>query len=198
MNKKTLFGLALMAIVGLSSCGGAETNNETTESDTLLTVEPAEIEENEEEALAFDGIDKGAYMLYGHCEIDAIGDEFAVADMITSIEETGGFEGKVLVNINEVCQKAGCWITFDNGDNEPIRVFFRDHFTIPTETVSGTEAILYGQAVQDTLSIDFQKHLLDDAAENGEAVSQEEYDAITKDLIETTFDCESILVSKGE
>ena len=74
--------------------------------------------------------------------------------------------------------------------------FFRDHFTIPIETASGTEAVLYGDLVMDTLSIDFQKHLLDDAKEAGDEVSQEEYDAITEDKIEASFDCESILVKK--
>lgn len=198
MNKKYILGIVLAGAASLYSCGGSEGHDEaTTDADTTAVVDTVVTEEVEEEAaLAFDGVEKGDYTLYGHSEIEAAGDEPSVDAMLASIEETGGFEGKIAVTINEVCQKAGCWITFDNGDNEPIRVFFRDHFTIPTETASGTEAILYGQAVQDTLTIDFQKHLLDDAAENGQEVSQEEYDAITEDKIETTFDCESILVKK--
>ncbi|MBK6525468.1 MAG: DUF4920 domain-containing protein [Crocinitomicaceae bacterium] len=112
------------------------------------------------------------------------------------MEATGAFTDKVSVKIAEVCQKAGCWITFDDEKGGSIRVFFRDHFTIPIETATGTEAILYGSLVMDTLSVDFQKHLLDDAKEAGEEVSQAEYDAITEDKIETTFDCESILVKK--
>jgi len=198
MNKKYILGIVLAGAASLYSCDGSEGHEEaTTDADTTAVVDTVATENIEEEAqLAFDGVEKGNYTLYGHAEIEATGDEQSVDAMLTSIEETGGFDGKVAVTINEVCQKAGCWITFNNGDNEPIRVFFRDHFTIPTETASGTEAILYGQAVQDTLTVDFQKHLLDDAAENGQEVSQEEYDAITEDKIETTFDCESILVKK--
>lgn len=192
--------MMIAGFAGLYSCGGnSEGEGETTDTDSTAVVDTLATEEVEEETpLAFDGVEKGDYTLYGHSEIEASGDESSVDDMLASIGETGGFEGKVAVTINEVCQKAGCWITFDNGDNDPIRVFFRDHFTIPVETASGTEAIVYGQAVQDTLTVDFQKHLLDDAAENGEEVSQEEYDAITEDLIETTFDCESILVKNVE
>jgi hypothetical protein len=198
MNKKLILGFALMATIGFYSCGEGETTaEETTDVDTTAIVETEVIEE-EETPLAFDGVEKGAYTLYGHSEIDPSGDESNVSYIMASIESTGGFEGKVIVNIDEVCQKAGCWITFENGDSDPVRVFFRDHFTIPIETASGTEAILFGQAIQDTLTVDFQKHLLDDAAESGEAVDQEAYDAITADKIETTFDCESILVKTAE
>lgn len=191
-NYFALLGLALSAT--LFSCGGGEASENTEETiDTTAIVTEEPIEEN---ALAFDGVDRGEYTLYGHTDINADGSETSLDEMNTQIEAIGSFEGKVAVTISEVCQKAGCWITFENGDNEPIRVFFRDHFTIPIETVAGTEAILLGIASQDTLTVDFQKHLLDDAAENGKEVSKAEYDAIKKDKIEVTFDCESILVKK--
>jgi len=159
-----------------------------------------ETEETEEmpAELTFDGVAKGDYMLYGYTEIEANGDEATVDNFTTALNETGEFQGEIAVNISEVCQKAGCWITFNTNEEESVRVFFRDHFTIPVETAAGTAAILYGQAVHDTITLDFQKHLLDDAAEAGEEVSQAEYDAITEDKIETTFDCESILVKTAE
>lgn len=151
--------------------------------------------EEEGAAIAFDGVDKGDYTLYGHTEITA-DNAVTMTEMFAEMNAKGAFTNKVKVNIAEVCQKAGCWITFNNEKGESVRVFFRDHFTIPIETASGTEAILYGSLVMDTLSVDFQKHLLDDAKEAGQEVSQEEYDAIKADKIETTFDCESILVKK--
>lgn len=199
MNRKLILGLSLFAATGLISCGGnhdAEGDHSDTDS-TAVDSTVVEIEE-EETPLAFDGVAKGDYTLYGHSEIEANGDEISAEEMMQSVADNGGYDGKVKVTIDEVCQKAGCWITFANGEEESVRVFFRDHFTIPIETASGTEAILFGQAVMDTLSIDFQKHLLDDAAENGEEVSQEEYDAITEDKYETTFDCEAILVKNAE
>lgn len=193
MNRKyiALVGLALSTI--LFSCGGSEAaeNTDNTTDSTAVVEEPTE-----ENTLAFDGVDKGAYTLYGHTDISADGNETSLDEMNTMVESVGIFEGKVAVTISEVCQKAGCWITFKNGDSDPIRVFFRDHFTIPIETAVGTEAIVYGIAWQDTLTVDFQKHLLDDAAENGQEIDQSEYNAITEDKIEVTFDCESILVKK--
>lgn len=189
--------LAIAAIASLYSCGGNEEKEETRDADTTVTGQIEQTEREEESTeLAFNGEDRGDYMLYGHSDIDVTGDELTIEGMQNEFSSNGAFNGKVAVNINEVCQKAGCWITFNDQNDESVRVFFRDHFTIPVETASGTEAILYGELIQDTLTVDFQKHLLDDAAENGEEVSQEEYDAITEDKIETTFDCESILVHK--
>jgi hypothetical protein len=147
-------------------------------------------------SLAFNGVDRGEYILYGHSDLNAKGEINTVQKMNETLQTTGAFEGKVAVTINEVCKKAGCWITFDNDGKDPVRVFFRDHFTIPTTTPSGTSAILLGIANQDTLTVEFQKHLLDDAVEAGKKVEQAAYDAIAEDIIELTFDCEAILVKK--
>jgi hypothetical protein len=178
----------------LMSCGGEE-NTETTDGEAVDSVATDVIDETEESTLAFDGVDAGDYTLFGHSEITA--DETATVDeMFQEFESTGSFNRTVEVKIDQVCQKAGCWITFLDSDDSEVRVFFRDHFTIPIETPSGTDAVLYGALVMDTMDVDFQKHLLDDAKEAGEEVAQEEYDAITEDLIEVSFDCESILLKK--
>lgn len=193
--KRIVLGSAVLSALYLSSCCGCGSNvSEGDHHDSTHATEEAHHEE-EGSTLAFDGVDKGEYTLYGHSDITSDG-AVSLTEMFTQMESTGAFNNKVNVKIAEVCQKAGCWITFDDEKGGSIRVFFRDHFTIPIETATGTEAILYGSLVMDTLSVDFQKHLLDDAKEAGEEVSQEEYDAITEDKIETTFDCESILVKK--
>lgn len=199
MNKKRLFASLLMGTL-LMSCSGEE-KTESTENENLETTEVVEdeiVEETGEESteVAFMGDEKGDYLLYGHSEFTP---EEAVTteEMFKTFNENNAFEGAVNVTINEVCQNAGCWINIvkPNSD-ETVMVFFRDHYTIPIETSAGKEAILFGQLVSDTLTVDFQKHLLDDAAANGEEVSQEEYDAITEDKISQSFDCESILIKK--
>ncbi len=193
--KRIVFGSAVLSAFYLSSCCGCGGNGSEGEHHDSTHVTEEVHHEEEGTTIAFDGVDKGAYTLYGHTDITP--DSAAtLAEMFTQMESTGAFNDKVSVKIAEVCQKAGCWITFDDEKGGSIRVFFRDHFTIPIETAAGTGAILYGSLVMDTLSVDFQKHLLDDAKEAGEEVSQAEYDAITQDKIETTFDCESILVKK--
>jgi hypothetical protein len=190
--KRNLILMGLVVSMSLISCGGAEeTTEETTDSDSLA-VDTTVVEEN---PIAFNGTDAGDYLLYGHTEITA--DETAtLAEMFQEFESTGNFNRTVEVKIDAVCQKAGCWITFLDLEGNDVRVFFRDHFTIPIETAPGTDAILYGSLMMDTLSVEFQKHLLDDAAEAGKTVAQSEYDAIKGDKIEVSFDCESILVKK--
>lgn len=193
MKMKYTLGILALSI-GMISCGsGAEESADTT--DAPATDSLANEEVTEENALAFDGVDAGNYTLFGYSEIDA---ENAVSTdvMFTQFNETGIFNDKVAVTISEVCKKAGCWITFKDTEDNDVRVFFKDHFGIPTETASGTEAILYGSLMMDTLTVDFQKHLLDDAKEAGQEVAQSEYDAITEDKIEASFECESILVAK--
>ena len=135
---KKYFVLGLTGL--LFACGGAEdTVNENEESDSLATTE-AEVEEVVEEAVLIEGEDKGDYTLYGYESIDAEGTEIDSPTMLAEVEANGSFEGKVKVEIEEVCQKAGCWITFNDGAEGSIRVFFKDHFTIPTETAAGTQA----------------------------------------------------------
>jgi hypothetical protein len=196
--KKLILGFAGFAALSLSSCcfcnkgdGHAEGGHH---HDSTATTEEGHHEE--ESVLAFDGVDKGDYVLYGHTEISP-DKAWTTTEMYAAFENSGSFNDKVKVNIDEVCQKAGCWITFKDDKGESVRVFFRDHFTIPIETTQNTEAVLYGSLVVDTLSVDFQKHLLDDAKEAGENIPQSEYDAITEDKIERTFDCEAILVKKA-
>ncbi len=194
--KKQILGLFAMSAL-LLSCGETVETEETQEQEatTEATVETAVEEETEEaeNAIAFDGVEKGEFKLYGHTDInteDAVDSEA----MFASFEEEGAFEGKVNVEINEVCQMAGCWINIKKSDDETVKVFFRDHFTIPIESSLGKEAVLYGNLVRDTMTVEFQKHLLDDSKANGEEVSEEEYAAITEDKITVSFDCESILV----
>ncbi|MEZ4923272.1 MAG: DUF4920 domain-containing protein [Crocinitomicaceae bacterium] len=189
--KKLFVFAALPITMFMVSCGGdaeeATENDETTDSTAVV---------EDESTLAFDGVDKGAYTLYGHTDIDEAG-AVSTVEMFTHYESTGEFTDKVTVSIANVCQKAGCWITFaGQNEGDEIRVVFRDHFTIPIETPAGTEAILLGSLISDTISVDMQKHYLDDAKEAGQEVAQEEYDAITEDKIELSFDCESILVKK--
>ena len=197
MNKKWILGIAFSFAL-IASCTSETTNEETTENNTeeqVEIVEETESESGEESTeVAFMGVEKDGYMLYGHTDFEA-NESTSIDAMLTEFEEAGSFNGAVEVTINEVCQNAGCWINFQKPDSEEaIMVFFRDHFTIPIETSAGKEAILYGSLNADTLTVDFQTHLLDDAAANGEEVSQAEYDAITEDKIDVTFDCESILI----
>jgi len=189
--KLLLIGLSGMFL--LSSCGGEDANG------TEEITDSTEVSENDEDIVdpnyLYIGDERGDYLLYGYEDIKV---EHAVdlSEFSTAMSDQNEFTGVLSVTIDEVCQKAGCWIIFNDSNGEPIRVFFRDHFTIPTETATGTQAILAGVTLWDTMNVDTQLHLLEDKAEAGGEVSQEEKDAITDDIVELTFDCDAILVAK--
>lgn len=107
---------------------------------------------------------------------------------ISVSELTAQFKGKTKMKatfkgeINETCSKMGCWVNVEDGKGETFQVRFKDHFGIPTETEIGTTAYFSGEAIQDTISVDKQRHYLEDAE-----ASQEEIDAITEPKIAMSF-----------
>jgi hypothetical protein len=191
--KKVIYSLSIVLVATFTSCG--EVKEETKE-------EPAEKIIAIEEIIDEDVLEEGVIMInglqfFGNNEFEMT-EWSSVDEMYAAVMETGTFEGLVKAEISEVCKKAGCWITVLKDDGSTVRVIFRDHFGIPTDTPAGYEVIMNGVGQVDTTSIELQKHFLDDAKEAGEEVSQADYDAITEDLIEVSFDCDGLLVPPTE
>lgn len=136
------------------------------------------------------------YEFYGMAEVKPA-EAVTVEEMVAKINETGSFDGNVSAVLDGVCKKMGCWVTMVNKNGESVRVRFKDHeFGVPTDTPEGQEVVLRGVGTMDTTTVDMRKHYLDDAKEAGQEVSQEQYDAITEDLIEISFISDGILVKK--
>lgn len=185
--KKIIFPLALGVVFSLNSCG--EKAEEHAEEVSTENHEEIVEEEIGPEEVIINGMH-----FYGLQQFDMGQEMFSADSMYAEVMATGEFAGLVKAEIEEVCQKAGCWVKLKRSNGENTMVFFKDHFGIPTTTVPGTEALMFGVAKVDTLSVDFQKHLLDDAKENGEEVSDEEYAAITEDKIEVSFEVDGVLM----
>ncbi len=128
---------------------------------------------------------------YGEVKVDvskAMSVEDMLADFATKKDETEyTFEGKIL----EVCSKAGCWINVDKRDGETFMVRFKDHFTIPTETMANSSAYSHGIAYWDTVSVEMLQHFAEDAGK-----SQEEIDKITEARYELGFEADGITLKK--
>lgn len=143
-----------------------------------------------------EGFSVDGYKFYGNKKV-TLKEAVTVQEMINQVNTQKSFQGVVAAKLSGVCKKMGCWVTLENGEN-PIRVRFKDHaFFVPTDTPEGTSAVLVGSAKIDTISVDLQKHYLDDAKEAGKEIAQEEYDAITEDLIEISFISDGILVKNN-
>ncbi len=192
--KKTVFTFMIGGAFLASSCS-SETKNENQEQHSQSEQhDEAHSDEHKEEVKANFPVD--GYEFYGTTEVKP-SEAITVEEMVVKVSTDGAFEGNVAAVLDGVCKKQGCWVTMTNKNGESVRVRFKDHsFGVPTDTPEGTEVILRGVATMDTTSMDLQKHYLDDAKEAGQEVSQEQYDAITEDLIEISFISDGILVKK--
>ncbi len=91
-----------------------------------------------------------------------------------------------------VCQTAGCWVSVKASNGELMRVRFKDHFLIPPVTELNSMAYFHGTVYFDTLSVELQKHFLEDAK-----ASQAEIDRITSPKIELNFEADGVWVKKA-
>jgi hypothetical protein len=98
---------------------------------------------------------------------------------------TTKISGKVL----EVCTAKGCWMKLENGNNEPIRVTFKDYaFFMPKDLVGKTVA-LDGFSKKTVTSVAELKHFAEDAGK-----SKEEIAKITTPKNEIKYEAKGVLV----
>ena len=94
-------------------------------------------------------------------------------------------KSKIVTN----CQKSGCWMDLDMGNNQVIKVSFKDYaFVIPIES-EGKTATVEGFAKKELISVELLKHWAEDAGK-----TQEEIDAITQEEYIYTFDAKGVIL----
>ncbi|SFU34066.1 protein of unknown function [Pustulibacterium marinum] len=99
------------------------------------------------------------------------------------------FEG----TIDEVCQKKGCWMTVDLGDNKETFVRFKDYgFFVPLNA-GKREAVVSGKAFVTETSVDELRHYAKDAGKTEEEISQ-----ITEPKKEYAFLANGVLIEENE
>ena len=99
-------------------------------------------------------------------------------ELLETLAKKDSVQVKVKAVINSICQKKGCWMYVDLGKETEMLVRFKDYgFFVPMDA-TGDTAIIEGLAKVDTLSVEWLKHLKEDAN-----ASQEEIDAITEPKI---------------
>jgi len=92
-------------------------------------------------------------------------------DLIDAIGDQDSLTIKVKGTINEVCRAKGCWMTMDLGDDQTIRVTFKDYgFFIPTNS-SGKHAIIEGVVKKEIIEVESLKHYARDAEKSDEEIA---------------------------
>lgn len=189
MNKK-IYMVGIIAASLFMSCG------ENKEKEGGQKEDHKEQHEDHKEGGSHDHADKENHeeasdqVAFGPKEVDTAA-AISTAELIEQFEGKTEMEATFKGEINEVCSKMGCWVNIKNDAGEPFMVRFKDHFTIPTETKTGSMAYLTGTAIQDTVPVDEQRHYLEDAE-----APQEEIDAITEPKYTMTFIAEGVRLDK--
>ncbi|MCF8368552.1 MAG: DUF4920 domain-containing protein [Bacteroidales bacterium] len=89
------------------------------------------------------------------------------------------------------CQHSGCWMDLDLGNNEVIKVTFKDYaFFIPLDS-EGKTAIVEGFAKREEIPVDILRHYAED-----DGKSQEEIDAITQPEMAYTFEAIGVIIEE--
>ena len=113
-------------------------------------------------------------------------------DMLKKMDKDGGFEGKVVGNVESVCQVKGCWmnIVSDEAD-EQMFVKFKDYgFFMPLDC-SGKQVIMQGKAYKEITSVEELRHYAED-----EGLPEEEIAKITEPEEELKFMANGVLLLK--
>lgn len=105
------------------------------------------------------------------------------------MDEAESLEIKVKGTITEVCQSKGCWMTIDLGNDELMRVKFKDYGFFVPKDAAGKTAIMQGVAKNEIIGMDELRHLAEDAGK-----SEKEINAIDKPKEELTFVAEGVII----
>lgn len=115
------------------------------------------------------------------------------ADQLAEIvNKDGRFEGKVTTVIHETCKMKGCWMKVDLGNDEDMRVTFKDYgFFVPKEGVEDHSVIMEGVAFLDTTSVEMLRHYAEDAGQ-----SPEEIEKITEPEYALAFEATGVIIKE--
>lgn len=100
-------------------------------------------------------------------------------------------EAKVTGTIVEVCKKKGCWMTVDIGNNQKMRVTFKDYAFFVPKDANGQKVVIEGVAQKEVTDVATLKHYAEDAGK-----SKEEIEKINKPKEELTFEAKGVIIKK--
>jgi len=113
-----------------------------------------------------------------------------MAEKYKTLKVGDTIQAKVSASINEVCSKKGCWMKLDLGNQEEIRVTFKDYgFFMPLNAEG--DVIINGKAFITETSVEDLRHYAEDAGK-----SKEEIDAITETERTFAFEADGVLLKQ--
>ena len=91
--------------------------------------------------------------------------------------------------VDEVCQKKGCWMKVDLGNEKQTMVRFKDYgFFMPFNS-KGSEVIMNGKAFVTTISVTELQHYAKDAGKSADEIAK-----ITEPKVTLAFEADGVLM----
>jgi hypothetical protein len=118
----------------------------------------------------------------------AIADEMPVDEFLTQLTAADSLENVLISGtINSCCQKKGCWMKVDLGNDREMMVKFKDYgFFMPLDC-SGSTVRLQGRAFKETVSVDELRHYAEDAGKTPDEIA-----AITEPETRFSFEASGV------
>lgn len=157
--------IALVSITALWSCSGTDSREEQVNKPAI------------DSTLAY----------YG--DTITMENAISVSDVVKTLGEKDSMHMKVTGKIVSVCQKKGCWMEMDLGNDKSMRVTFKDYAFFVPKDASGKTCYLEGYAHIDTTSVEELKHYAHDAGQ-----SKEEIEKITAPEIDLSFEAKGVII----
>lgn len=109
--------------------------------------------------------------------------------VISMLEEQDSVWVSMKSKIVSNCQTSGCWMDLDVGNDEVIKVTFKDYaFFVPLDS-EGKTAVVEGFAKREMIPVDILQHYAED-----EGKSKEEIAAITEPEFAYTFEAIGVVI----
>lgn len=128
------------------------------------------------------------------------GDSITDAEALTSAEMMAKFKEmkeedtlnvKFKSKISGVCQKKGCWMTMDLGEENEAFVKFKDYAFFVPMNAANQDAVISGKAFVSVETVADLKHYAKDAGKSQAAI-----DSITQPKVTYSFMADGVLISK--
>ncbi|PSL07893.1 DUF4920 domain-containing protein [Cecembia rubra] len=116
----------------------------------------------------------------------------SLQQLVSFLEDSEEFTGKVKGEIKEVCSMKGCWMTIDLPNGQTMRVTFKDYGFFVPKNSQGYPVIIEGIATKKITDVSTLKHYAEDAGK-----TKEEIDAITSPKQEYAFEAIGVIIQEN-
>lgn len=122
---------------------------------------------------------------------DSITQDAAIAadQLLAQMQNKDSLNVKLTGTIEAVCQKKGCWMNMPIGNNQSMRVRFKDYGFFMPKDAAGKTVTIEGLAFRDTTSIAELQHYAEDAGKTKEEIAK-----ITEPEINISFEAHGVIL----